>query len=420
MLRAYAKYLKQTGFTFSQAYIEQTLAAHPGDRRASSWRSSTRASIRRARTTARARSRSSGEAIKAALNDVANADEDRILRRFLHADPRHACAPTTGCAAPRARASPSSRSSCDSAQVPELPDPRPLFEIYVYSPRFEAIHLRGGKVARGGLRWSRPPRGLPHRGAGPDEGADGEERGHRAGGLQGRLRAEERAAGVRARGLPEGGVACYQEFLRGLLDVTDNLVGGKVVPPPDVVRHDADDPVPGGGRRQGHGAPSPTSPTRLRASTASGSATRSPPAAAPATTTRRWASPRGRLGERQAPLPRDGHRHADRRTSPWSGIGDMSGDVFGNGMLLSRHIKLVAAFDHRHIFLDPTPTPRRASASASACSRCRARPGTTTTRKLISQGRRRLRRAAPSRSRSRRRCASVLDIDGDRAHAARS
>ena len=175
------------------------------------------------------------------------------------------------------------------------------------------------------------------------------------------------------------GIACYQDYLRGLLDLTDNRVGDKIVPPPQVKRHDADDPY-------------------LVVAADKGTATFSDYANAISKEYGFW------LGDAFASGGSAGYDHkamgitargawesvkrhfremgVDTQTTDFTvaGIGDMSGDVFGNGMLLSRHIKLVAAFDHRHIFLDPDPDPRRASPSASACSSCRARRGPTTTR----------------------------------------
>ena len=177
------------------------------------------------------------------------------------------------------------------------------------------------------------------------------------------------------------GVACYQDYLRGLLDITDNLVGDKVVPPPQVVRHDGDDPYLVVAADKGTATFSDYANAHQRRSTASGWATRSPPAAragydhkAMGITARgAWESVKRHFRE----------MGVDTQTTDFTvaGIGDMSGDVFGNGMLLSRHIRLVAAFDHRHIFLDPDARcRRRASPSASGCSSCRAPPGPTTTR----------------------------------------
>ena len=129
----------------------------------------------------------------------------------------------------------------ESARVDGMVSPRPLFEIYVHSRKLEGIHLRGGRVARGGLRWSDRPRRLPHRDPGADEDPDGEERGHRPGRAR-RAGSCSRATCRRGPALDAYLVERYREFVSGLLDVTDNMVGGEVVHPPEVVRHDDDDP----------------------------------------------------------------------------------------------------------------------------------------------------------------------------------
>ena len=176
------------------------------------------------------------------------------------------------------------------------------------------------------------------------------------------------------------GIACYQDYLRGLLDITDNLAGTTVVPPPHVVRLDGDDPY-------------------LVVAADKGTATFSDYANAVSQEYGHW------LGDAFASGGSVGYDHKamgitargawegvkrffreqgrDIQSSPFTvvGIGDMSGDVFGNGMLLSRQIRLVAAFDHRHVFLDPDPDAAASSPNASACSSCRARRGPTTTRR---------------------------------------
>ena len=205
VLRAYAKYLRQIGFTLSQGAIEATLSSHPLIARML-------VGLFRLRFDPVAHD-TQGEAaqvaaIEQALEKVSNLSEDRVLRQLLaliqatlrtnfwrtgigHSD------------APGPRRSFLSL-KFDSARVPGLPEPKPLYEIFVYSPRFEGIHLRGGRVARGGLRWSDRPEDFRTEVLGPGEGADGEEHRHRAGRLEGRLRVEEGAAAVRPRRLPEG------------------------------------------------------------------------------------------------------------------------------------------------------------------------------------------------------------------------
>ena len=173
-------------------------------------------------------------------------------------------------------------------------------------------------------------------------------------------------------------LACYRTFISAMLDITDNVDGERVCPPRDVVRHDGDDPYLVVAADKGTATFS-TWPTRSRPATGSGWATCSPPAARRATTTRRWASPRA------APGSRSGTTFATLGMNPATdeftvaGIGDMSGDVFGNGMLLSPVIKLVAASTTGTCSSTPTPIPPSASPNGSGCSRCPARPGRTTT-----------------------------------------
>ena len=308
--------------------------------------------------------------LEATIDAVESLDEDRILRSFLRvvrATLRTNYFQTDA----DGQASRTSRSSSTRRCVPDLPEPRPMFEIFVYSPRVEGVHLRGGQGRARRHPLVRPARGLPHRGARADEGADGEERRHRPGRRQGRLRRQAAAAGGDRDALLEEVVECYRTFMRGLLDVTDNLVGGKVVPPPDVVRHDDDDPY-------------------LVVAADKGTATFSDIANAIALEYGFW------LGDAFASGGSAGYDHKemgitargawesvkrhfrelgiDIETTDFTvvGIGDMSGDVFGNGMLLSRHIRLVAAFDHRHVFLDPDSGPggelRRARAAVRAAA----------------------------------------------------
>ena len=218
---------------------------------------------------------------------------------------------------------------------------------------------RAPALRRGGARRPAlvgPPRRLPHRGAGPGQGADGQEHRDRAGRREGRLlrQAAARPELDRDAWLAEG-IACYTTFICGLLDITDNLVDGETVPPAArACATTATTPTSWSPPTRAP-RPSPTSPTGSRRTTASGSATPSPAAARSATTTRRWASPPAAPGSRCSGTSASAASTARREDFTCVGIGDMSGDVFGNGMLCSEHTRLVAAFDHRDIFLDPDP-----------------------------------------------------------------
>ncbi|HJV12165.1 MAG TPA: NAD-glutamate dehydrogenase [Burkholderiales bacterium] len=337
ILRAYARYLRQGTSTFSLPYVEQALTAHPRI-------AALLVQLLIARFNAGDQA-ALAQQIADALDAVQNLDEDRILRSFL----------AVVQATTRTNYflhKPYLSFKLDSKRVPGLPEPRPMYEIWVYAPRVEGVHLRGGRVARGGLRWS-------------DRMEDFRVE------VLGLMKAQmvknvvivpvgakggfvvKRAPAEREAFLKEG-VACYQTFLRGLLDITDNRVGLNVVPPHGVVRHDGDDPY-------------------LVVAADKGTATFSDSANAIAKEYGFW------LGDAFASGGSAGYDHkkmAITARGAWEsvkrhfrelglntqaqdftvvGIGDMSGDVFGNGMLLSRHIRLIAAFDHRHIFLDPSP-----------------------------------------------------------------
>ena len=353
MLRAYAKYLKQTGFTFSQPYIEQTLSAHPAIVRqlVSLFEASFDPSMAADRE-----QRTAGieAAIMTALDAVANLDEDRILRQFLSVI--KVTLRTNYFQRAEGAIKPYLSFKLDSAQVPGLPEPRPLCEIFVYSPRFEGIHLRGGKVARGGLRWSDRMEDFRTEVLGLMKAQMVKNVVIVPVGSKGGFFVKNAPPASEREAVLKEGVACYHVFLRGLLDITDNLVAGAVVPPIDVVRKDENDPY-------------------LVVAADKGTASFSDYANGVSKEYGFW------LGDAFASGGSAGYDHkkmAITARGAWEsvkrhfrelgldtqqedftvvGIGDMSGDVFGNGMLLSGHIKLLAALDHRHIFIDPNPDP---------------------------------------------------------------
>jgi len=354
VLRAYAKYLKQTGFTFSQSYIEQTLAVHADitARLAAFFHARFDPAIESNRAELEATLEG---AIREALNLVAIADEDKILRRFLYlmkatVRTNHWVKDAGGARKPYLAF------KLVSKEVPDLPEPRPLFEIFVYSTRFEAIHLRGGKVARGGLRWSDRPEDFRTEVLGLMKAQMVKNAVIVPVGSKGGFVLKAAPPMSDREAYLKEGVECYRNFLRGLLDVTDNLVQGKVKPPAGVVRHDPDDAY-------------------LVVAADKGTASFSDYANAVSEEYGFW------LGDAFASGGSVGYDHKkmgitakgawesvkrhfremgiDTQSQDFlvAGIGDMSGDVFGNGMLLSKHIKLVAAFDHRHVFFDPAPDP---------------------------------------------------------------
>jgi len=357
VLRAYAKYLRQIGFALSQATIEATLVAHPRIARMLVGLFKLRLDpVGRDDLGAAAQV----NAVEKALEKVSNLQEDRVLRQLLaliRATLRTNFWRTgighSGAPGPR-------RSvlsfKLDSAKVPGLPEPRPLYEIWVYSPRFEGIHLRGGKVARGGLRWSDRPEDFRTEVLGLVKAQMVKNTVIVPVGSKGGFVLKKAPPVTDREAYLKEGIACYQDYLRALLDLTDNLVGGKPVPPPQVVRIDDDDPYLVVAADKGTAtfsdfanAVSAEYGHWLGDAFASGGSVGYDHKAMGITARGAWESVKRHFRE----LDVDTQRTAFTVV----GIGDMSGDVFGNGMLLSRQIKLLAAFDHRHVFIDPSPDP---------------------------------------------------------------
>jgi glutamate dehydrogenase len=350
ILRAYAKYLRQAGIAFSQDYMERALAAYPTIARAIVELFAARFDPALGDPAGAARTARLAEIeamLVPALDRVATLDEDRILRRFLNAV---RCSLRTNYWQDRDWIS----FKVDSRAVDELPAPRPLVEIFVYSPRMEGIHLRGGRVARGGIRWSDRREDFRTEILGLMKTQMVKNAVIVPVGSKGGFYVKRPPAGATREQMQAEGIACYQTLIRGLLDITDNYQAGGVKPPAKVVRHDGDDPY-------------------LVVAADKGTATFSDIANALARDYGFWLDDAfasgGSVGydhKKMAITARGAwesvKRHfrelgVDIQTTPFTvtGVGDMSGDVFGNGMLLSKAIKLVAAFDHRHIFLDPSP-----------------------------------------------------------------
>jgi len=352
VLRAYTRYFKQLGFAFSQSYIEATLAKNAGI--AQSIVELFMARFDPALTGDRAATQQQiKQHIDGALGQVASLDEDRILRQFVStvlATLRTNLWQTTATGA----AKPYVSFKLNPREVPGVPEPKPLFEIWVYSPRVEGVHLRGGKVARGGLRWSDRREDFRTEILGLVKAQQVKNTVIVPVGSKGGFVLKNAPPASDREAYQAEGVACYKTFLSGLLDITDNIVKGSVVPPTQVVRHDVDDPY-------------------LVVAADKGTATFSDIANGVSADYGFW------LGDAFASGGSVGYDHKkmgitargaweavkrhfrtlghNTQTTPFTvaGIGDMSGDVFGNGMLLSEQIKLVLAFDHRHIFIDPNP-----------------------------------------------------------------
>src|SRR4029077_10191205 len=337
-----------TGFPFSQQYIESTLVRHASISRLLAALFAARFDPTVYKDVVDTESALRAE-IDAALDAVPSLDDDRTLRALLaliDATVRtNAFRP--GDDAPHR---PVLAFKFDTSKVPDLPLPRPMFEIWVCSPRVEGVHLRNGRIARGGIRWSDRREDFRTEILGLVKAQIVKNAVIVPTGAKGGFVLKKPPAG--ADEFRAEGVACYREFISGLLDLTDNIVGGVIVPPPDTVRHDGDDPY-------------------LVVAADKGTATFSDIANEIAADYDFW------LGDAFASGGRYGYDHkamaitargawesvrrharalgkdADRDRLRVVGIGDMSGDVFGNGMLRSEHLQLVAAFDHRHVFLDP-------------------------------------------------------------------
>ncbi len=352
VLRSYAKYLRQAGTIYSQDYMERALVAHPDLARQLVDLFLTRFDPGFA-TSRQARADELVAGINAALDGVASLDEDRILRSYL----------TLVLATLRTnffqrgddgRHKPYLSLKIDPQAVPELPMPRPKFEIFVYSPRLEGVHLRFGAVARGGLRWSDRREDFRTEVLGLVKAQMVKNTVIVPVGSKGGFVVKQPPVGGDREAVLAEGIACYRAFISGLLDVTDNLVKGTVVPPKDVVRHDGDDPYLVVAADKGTATFSDIANDVARSygfwlddAFASGGSVGYDHKGMGITARGAWESVKRHFRE----------LGVDTQSQEFTavGIGDMSGDVFGNGMLLSEHIRLVAAFDHRHVFVDPNP-----------------------------------------------------------------
>jgi glutamate dehydrogenase len=339
VLRAYARYARQLGSPYGPQYMANTLLAHPTIARAL-------VALFRARfdpaLAERERDVSAALAeVRRLIDAVTGLDADRILRAYL-------AMITATLRTNWFRNRPFFSFKLDPAAVPEMPAPRPRFEIFVYSPRVEGVHLRFGPVARGGLRYSDRPQDYRTEILGLVKAQAVKNAVIVPVGAKGGFIVRRDEAG------PEEVEFCYRTFISGLLDVTDNLVGSETVPPPDVVRHDGDDSYLVVAADKGTARFSDVANDVaasygfwLGDAFASGGSVGYDHKAMGITARGAWESVKRHFRE----------LGVDTQTQEFTvvGIGDMSGDVFGNGMLLSRHIRLLAAFDHRHVFVDPTP-----------------------------------------------------------------
>lgn len=356
ILRAYTKYMRQTKIQYTPHYMMQALTDHPdladlflelfyayhkpvhsAEEREKLVKSNTRNILKR-------------------LEDVASYDQDRILRSLLQiqvATLRTNFFQTDTNGIPKPYVS----FKLDSSKIDILPKPRPMVEIFVYSRQTEGIHLRNGKIARGGLRWSDRHEDFRTEVLGLMKAQNVKNSVIVPVGSKGGFVVKHPPLGGDRKAQQEEGIACYKIFISGLLDITDNIKGTKIVPPKNVVRHDGDDPY-------------------LVVAADKGTATFSDIANSISAEYGFW------LGDAFASGGSAGYDHKvmgitargawesvkrhfrelglNTQEEPFDviGVGDMGGDVFGNGMLLSEHIRLVGAFNHLHIFCDPEPDPK--------------------------------------------------------------
>lgn len=359
VLRACCRYLLQTGIAFSQAYMERVLAAHPQTARELVELFEQRLTPLAGRDPA-LRARLLERRVRRAIDAVDNADEDRILRAFL-AVVLAALRTNYFVRASDGQPRPWLSIKLDPASIPGLPAPRPAFEIFVHSPRVEGVHLRKGPIARGGIRWSERPEDFRTEILGLMKAQHVKNTLIVPVGAKGGFVAR-RLAPRAARELVQREVTeCYQSFIRALLDVTDNIVGHRVVAPPGVRRLDGDDPYLVVAADKGTASFSDLANAIaaeygfwLGDAFASGGSAGFDHKKMGITARGAWECVKRHFRE----LGRD----IQRESFTVAGIGDMSGDVFGNGMLQSRRIRLLAAFNHQHVFIDPAPDERRSFA----------------------------------------------------------
>ncbi|HEX6919789.1 MAG TPA: NAD-glutamate dehydrogenase [Actinomycetes bacterium] len=357
VLRAYAKYLRQGGSTFSQDYIEECLSSNVHIARLLVRLFEARFDPDYAHASAEV-AEGLVEEISGALDAVESLDQDRILRSFLgviRATLRTNYFQVDAAGEPKPYVS----FKLDPHTVPDLPQPRPMFEIWVYSPRVEGVHLRFGAVARGGLRWSDRREDFRTEVLGLVKAQMVKNAVIVPVGAKGGFVVKRPPADPTDReAVLTEGVECYKTFICGLLDITDNLVTvdgqQSVVPPTRVIRHDGDDTYLVVAADKGTATFSDIANGVARDygfwlddAFASGGSVGYDHKAMGITARGAWESVKRHFRE----------LGVDTQSEDFTavGVGDMSGDVFGNGMLLSEHIRLVAAFDHRHIFLDPDP-----------------------------------------------------------------
>ena len=383
ILRTYAKYFKQIGFTFSQEYIETALNNNAViakklvqlfELRFSPVKTEKREEQFHALV----------NEIFADLDEVTNLDEDKIIRHYVHG-----ISATLRTNYYQLNLQGKSKNyisiKLNSRLIPGVPRPYPLFEIFVYSPQFEGVHLRCGKVARGGLRWSDRKEDFRTEILGLMKAQQVKNAVIVPSGAKGGFVAKKLPVGGTREEILAEGITCYQQFIRGLLDITDNYKDGEVCKPPAVICYDEDDPYLVVAADKGTATFSDIANEIslqygfwLGDAFASGGSIGYDHKKMGITAKGAWESVKRHFYE----------MNVDINTTDFTvvGIGDMAGDVFGNGMLLSEHIKLIAAFNHVHIFVDPNPNPALSFVERQRLFNLPRSSWTDYDKKLISKG----------------------------------
>ena len=349
MLRVYAAYMRQTLFHYAHDYIAQALVNQVF--LAGKLCEYFRIKFDPEETTDSQQALEAlASEISEALESVPDLSEDRIVRHYLAL-----MQATVRCNFYQSRGRDYLALKLRPRELADVPEPKPLYEIFVYSVRFEGVHLRGSKVARGGLRWSDRLQDYRTEVLGLVKAQQVKNAVIVPSGAKGGFVCKA-AAGLDRDARQEEGVACYRQFISALLDLTDNLVDGEVVAPEQLVRHDDDDPYLVVAADKGTASFSDIANDIAQQADfwlgdafASGGSQGYDHKAMGITAKGGWVCVQRHFKERGVDIQSE--------SISVLGIGDMGGDVFGNGMLLSRAIKLTAAFNHMHIFIDPNPDP---------------------------------------------------------------
>jgi glutamate dehydrogenase len=383
VLRAYAAYMKQITFPFSKHAIIKTLMAYPV-------LSQKIVELFYLRFDPSMDSQSSKrdyyqlkDAVCEELDTVANLNDDRILRQYIALI--EGTVRTNYFQQVDGQYKEYISLKMSPRSIPDIPEPRPLYEIFVFSNRVEGVHLRGGKVARGGLRWSDRTEDFRTEVLGLVKAQSVKNAVIVPNGAKGGFVAKKACMSDGRDAFMKEGIRCYQTFIKGLLDVTDNLEKGKIIPPKNVVRRDEDDAYLVVAADKGTATFSDIANEIsveyghwLGDAFASGGSVGYDHKAMGITAKGAWVSVQRHFKEKGIDV--------QKQDFTVVGVGDMAGDVFGNGMLMSKHICLTAAFNHLHIFIDPTPN---ASVSYKERERLFTTPGTNWAdynQKLISKG----------------------------------